>query len=99
MNPIRQVIHESAELRVAVVTWPPGYTNTKHEHAAIEVVTVMEGSATLTEHPVGGSIRTHRLRRGAVHVIPRGELHQVEAGDGGLTLLAVVAPNDKFEST
>ncbi len=92
--PWRVALIGTPALRVVLVRWPAGYATVPHRHPhADEIFQVVRGRAVFTfgdadEEVHAGPGQVLHAAVGVRHAI------RVPAGDGPLTLLAAVAPNE-----
>jgi mannose-6-phosphate isomerase-like protein (cupin superfamily) len=79
-------------LRVVLLRWPAGYSTVPHYHpAAEEIFQVVSGRAVFTI----GDDSEREVGPGQFMLARRGVQHGIRVvGDGPLTLLAAVAPNE-----
>lgn len=79
-------------LRVVLLHWPSGYATVPHRHpAAEEIFQVVAGRASFAI----GEAPEREVGPGEFMLAKRGVRHAIRVvGDGPLTLLAAVAPNE-----
>jgi quercetin dioxygenase-like cupin family protein len=86
-RPATAVIHDTDDARLVVFRLAAGQEVAPHTSASSVLLTVLEGSGTLS-----GADAERVCRAGDVVAYAPGELHGMRATDGELLLLATIAP-------
>lgn len=90
-EPIRSVVHETADAAIVAWTVQPGQRIGAHVHpSGQDTWTVLEGEG---EHQLDREGRTQHIQAGDVVVAPKGAVHGVlNTGAQPLVILSVVSP-------
>jgi len=87
LRPATAVVHDVPDARLVVFRLAPGQEVAPHTSASTVLLTVLEGSGTLS-----GGDGDRACREGDVVAYVPGELHGMRATDGELLLLATITP-------
>ncbi len=86
-RPATAIVHDTADVRLVVFRLAPGQEVPPHRNASTVLLTVLEGSGTLS-----GADEERTCHAGDVVAYEPGELHGMRATDGELLLLATITP-------
>ncbi|HEX6940857.1 MAG TPA: cupin domain-containing protein [Longimicrobiales bacterium] len=86
-RPASAVLHDEANVRIVGFRLEPGQRIPPHRSASTVIVHVTEGRGTFI-----GADGQALLAAGDTAVYAPGEMHAIEAGDGPLRFLAIIAP-------
>ncbi|HEX7243350.1 MAG TPA: AraC family ligand binding domain-containing protein [Longimicrobiaceae bacterium] len=86
-RPATAVAHDEENARVVTFDLLPGQRVPPHRNASTVIVSVVAGSGTFR-----GADGAALLRAGEMAVYAPGEEHSIEAGEGPLSFVAVIAP-------
>lgn len=86
-RPATGIAHDEENARIVAFDLLPGQKIPPHRNASTVIVSVVEGSGTFR-----GADGEAVLRAGEMAVYRPGEEHAIEAGNGPLRFVAVIAP-------
>ena len=87
LRPASAIVHDAPDARLVVFRLAPGQEVAPHTSPSTVLLTVLEGSGTLS-----GGDGERPCATGDVVTYEPGELHGMRATDGELLLLATIAP-------
>ena len=90
-RPATAILHDTPGVRLVVFRLAPGERVAPHRNPSTVLLTVLEGSGTLTGEEGALPVET-ACRSGDVVAYLPNELHGMRAGDEELLLLATIAP-------
>ena len=89
-RPTTRLLHDEPNARVVCFQLLPGQRVKEHRSASTVVVQVLEGEGVFR-----GEDGERRLSAGEAAVFAPGETHAIDAPDGPLRFLAVIAPGPR----
>lgn len=86
-RPATAILHDAPDVRLVVFSLKPGQAVAPHTSRSSVILVILEGQGTVSGGSGGSPVKT-----GDVVAYEPGELHGFTAGEGPLTVLAVIAP-------